>query len=121
MTKDIKYSDWRIWNGGECPVDPETKVQVQMADDTRASAYLNPPQTGRSYTWGFDHNGTIIAYREVIEPVRESQAHTMAVSKVGSFAPSLSPTIRDEGWTMGTATTETLDGKPVRIVWEADQ
>ena len=95
MTADIKYGPWKI--AASHSELPDGRRDVKPLDD---HAY---------------------AYREVIEPVRESQAHTMAVSKVGSFAPSLSPTIRDEGWTMGTATTETLDGKPVRIVWEADQ
>lgn len=63
------------------------------------------------------------AYRIKPEPVRETHTDEMqAFFCSGDHPPMLSAGHKhDEGWTRGTATTSTVDGKPTRIVWEADQ
>lgn len=30
-----KFGEWKIWNGGECPLPVGSKVQIQLAEDTR--------------------------------------------------------------------------------------
>jgi hypothetical protein len=67
-----KFSEWRIWNGGECPVAPDTLVQVQCACETRSASLVKPTYAADDYHWEWRNDGSghdIIAYREVLEPV----------------------------------------------------
>jgi hypothetical protein len=58
-------SAWIEWKGGECPVDPETKVRVELRDGTRdtglAREFLWNHVDGRTAASRLD----IIAYREM--------------------------------------------------------
>jgi hypothetical protein len=70
-----KFSEWRIWNGGECPVAPDTLVQVQLARDTRESASAMGPVKTRQRRWEWLDEGRlydIIAYRVALEPGGET-------------------------------------------------
>lgn len=63
---------WHIWNGGECPVHPETVVQVQMENETREQVKAESPSSyhcAREWIWGWDDcNGSnIIAFRVIKE------------------------------------------------------
>lgn len=67
-----KFSEWRIWNGGECPVAPDTLVQVQFADETRSEVRKRCLCNAKKirWEWRVDGDGSdIIAYREVLVPV----------------------------------------------------
>ena len=73
---ETKYGPWKIWNGGKCPVDPDTRVQIQTATETRFYAeksknYSIAKAGGVRWSWDNVPND-IIAYREVIEPKRET-------------------------------------------------
>ena len=71
------YNDgnWHGWNGGECPVHPESVVEVQYCDKEKSEA--------KAFVWrygGGDYD--IIAFRvvkEYIDPPkpREFYAHEM--------------------------------------------
>lgn len=70
MTDDYKYGPWMIWNG-DGPTPTDKPVQAQLRCDTRMDAEMRLPST----VWGWVHYGSdydIIAYREVIEPKRET-------------------------------------------------
>lgn len=63
-------NDWIEWAGGECPVDPETRVDVRARDgrtninDVTAGFY----SIGQFDWWKHespDHNNDIVAYRVV--------------------------------------------------------
>lgn len=58
---------WIEWGGGECPVGPETEVEIQLRwDDVREST--NVIQAGR-FPWIWSNDSyDIIAYRIVKEP-----------------------------------------------------
>lgn len=118
-----KYGEWRIWNGGECPVDPDTKVQVQTACQSR-SYVERRDWTGiaRQIDWLMTthRSSTIIAYRVVKEPMRETRKHECWVGVYEESCPMLSDS-NLTGFTHGVAVQDIVDGKPVRIVWEADQ
>lgn len=84
-----------------------------------------------------ENRGTVTRWRVTPEPfwtpggfyrikpkrVREAHIHEMqAFFCSGEHPPMLSAGHKhDEGWTRGTAVTSTVDGKPTRIVWEADK
>ena len=62
----IDYNDgkWHVWNGGECPVHPESVVEVSITGDLG---------TGIANLWSWPHDGTstdIVAFR-VVKPYRE--------------------------------------------------
>ena len=67
----INYNDgkWHGWNGGECPVHPETEVVVQLACDTR----IDVEESGYAYRaeilrWtSIGGGGDIIAFRVIKE------------------------------------------------------
>lgn len=65
-------NDWIIWNGGDCPVSPDTKVQMQYRDWTRDEAEnCSTKNAGEwNWNWGSDHYD-IIAYRIIPEPLWE--------------------------------------------------
>ena len=64
-------NDWIIWNGGDCPVSPDTIVQAQFRRRTRnESEDYSPNMAAGKQTWGWcgsDHD--IIAYRIITEPL----------------------------------------------------
>ena len=63
------YGPWKIWNGGECPVDAGTRGQLQLYGESRSKAEDGFIYNIAEYEWGKGANmQPIIAYREVIEP-----------------------------------------------------
>ena len=63
-------NDWIIWNGGECPVSPDTKVQPQFRYQSRPYAEENRETPAGYLTWEHTHRHyDIIAYRVVTEPL----------------------------------------------------
>jgi hypothetical protein len=56
---------WIVWKGGECPVDPETKVSVELSNGERdtglAKEFLWNHADGRSAASRLD----IVSYRVV--------------------------------------------------------
>ena len=73
----MKYETnvWYGWNGGECPVHPETVVQVQMANETREQVEEESPSSAHcAGVWSWDWDWAcddvafcIIAFRIVKE------------------------------------------------------
>lgn len=79
MTQDTpsiaaSEGDWIEWNGGECPVDPETPVQVLLGGETPAKF---DPEIEKAKNWDFTWAGAmpedydIIAYRIVRTALQE--------------------------------------------------
>lgn len=61
------YGPWKIWNGGECPVEDGVKGQVLWSDETMKFAETKPPIDLNIADW--DHKSDpVVAYRKVIEP-----------------------------------------------------
>ena len=79
-------NDWIIWNGGDCPVSPDTKVQVQYRDGTRDEGENCSAKKAGEWDWNWGSCYDIIAYRVVPEP-RLAEL-TMFVAKDGSFIVS---------------------------------
>ena len=67
----MKYSEWKIHNGGPCPVSPDTKVQVQFNSETRKQVEEWYEHVEGIATPKLDWE-SVTAYREVIEPKRET-------------------------------------------------
>lgn len=62
-------ADWIKWEGGECPVDPDVKVQVQLRCDTSRPTWSSSRPAGE-WRWRWEKHttpGDIIAYRVVKE------------------------------------------------------
>ena len=62
------YNDgrWHGWNGGECPVHPETVVEVRLRD--REQEYGIMQNRATSFDWTHDdHSSDIIAFRVIKE------------------------------------------------------
>ena len=62
MTTKKIYSPWIKWHGGECPVPPETKVEVEL----RGGA-VREARAGNYYWDHYDDDGDIVSYRTVTE------------------------------------------------------
>jgi hypothetical protein len=63
---------WIPWEGGECPIEPETMVQVQYRNEPRSQAEKFSPKKAatKKWKWSTAGNGVpsrtdIIAYRIV--------------------------------------------------------
>jgi len=68
---ETQFSDWEIWNGNGEP--PTGLVQIHRANQSRLEAQTNYTCTSKSFTWvnAISPGAKIIAFRRVIEPVRE--------------------------------------------------
>lgn len=81
---DCEVGKWNGWNGGECPVHPDTVVQVQRRDETREQVEAESPSSAHranEWDWACDGvAGDIIAFRVVKEhkEQREFWAFMMA-------------------------------------------
>lgn len=62
-------NDWIIWNGGDCPVSPDTIVLVQWADEDRLEAEECEERPANAVRWAWSSRNNIIAYRVVTEPL----------------------------------------------------
>ena len=69
MTKGIEmsnqkvYGPWIEWHGGECPVPPETIVEVKFRNGT-----IEPIHAASEYSWiHIAGGGDIVEYRIVTE------------------------------------------------------
>ena len=63
-------NDWIIWNGGDCPVAPDTIVQTQFRSETRYTAEKSFEYRAGIFGWShFGCDNDIIAYRAVPEPL----------------------------------------------------
>ena len=63
MTTKKIYSDWIKWNGGECPVPPDTMVEVKF----RRGAPEREERAGR-YFWNHEgEDDDIVEYRTITE------------------------------------------------------
>lgn len=58
---------WTEWGGGECPVDPETRVEVKCRDgymdDGKAKWFSKPNNSTDWWEWDAARSNHIIAYR----------------------------------------------------------
>lgn len=62
MPQDTRETDWIEWQGGECPVDPETRVDVRRTYGDQYYGLLACDAGG----WGWrGSRRDIIAYRVV--------------------------------------------------------
>ena len=63
MSTEKIYDPWIKWNGGECPVPPNTPVKVKYRDGTSESGF-----PAHAYYWHHDSVGAdIVKYRTVTE------------------------------------------------------
>lgn len=119
------FSEWRIWNGGECPVDPDVRVQFQRAGETRLEAQSKNLWEARDAMWEYGdtpHATRIIAYREVIEPVVGEKKYRYGVSgPYWGHAPIISSSNFGDGFTPFTADVTVVDGEITRILLEREQ
>lgn len=65
-------SEWIEWSGGECPVDPDTLVEVKWGNPNRRTMEAVPAQTWSEapYEWSITDQDNepdiqIVAYRVV--------------------------------------------------------
>ena len=59
MTKGYNDGKWHGWNGGECPVHPETIVNIKFSCGTECNTY-----GAGGWDWG-DTPTNIVAFRVV--------------------------------------------------------
>jgi len=57
-----KDNDWIDWNGGECPVDPDTTVDVEFAN---GEAYSGSIAEAWDWSRKIPREDLIVAYRVV--------------------------------------------------------
>ena len=72
MTEDYNSGKWIGWNGGECPVHPNTVVEYITATDgpvRRESAYGEVE--ARRLSWVDDEEGWIVVAFRVVKEYRE--------------------------------------------------
>lgn len=62
-----------------------------------------------------------LTYRARKKPVEDSVTHKACAFQIGSHEPIVSASQYGADWVQGEITTHRVDGKPVRIVWEATQ
>lgn len=62
------YGPWTVHTPGECPVPPETMVQVQLRKDSQVYAEADEAQPAKELRWSEVKDCTIAYYRVLLEP-----------------------------------------------------
>lgn len=102
MTTEKIYGPWIKWGGGECPVPPDTKVEVKL----RCWYVCDEPRRAGNYFWGHnDDEGDIVSYSIITE-----QSDLEAAEKL----------LRENGYTV-TPPTKPLTFDDVVPMTEAPQ
>ena len=64
MTTEKIYGTWTKWEGGECPLPPDTLAEVKLRNGT-----VREPSHAPCYRWYYlDNPSDIVEYRTVTEP-----------------------------------------------------
>ena len=92
MTTEKIYGPWVKWDGGECPVPPDTVVKVKC----RSGKVLEPHLAYR-YGWKhIDSNSDIVKYRTVTEqPNLEAAENLLRENGYTVIPPSKPLTLKD--------------------------
>ena len=92
MTTEKIYGPWVKWDGGECPVPPDTVVKVKC----RSGKVLEPHLAYR-YSWKhIDSNSDIVEYRTVTEqPDLEAAENLLLANDYTVIPPSKPLTFKD--------------------------
>ena len=121
---DYNDREWHIWKGGDCPVHPESVVEVRMRD------VCNPEDgsefAARTFRWTHDDEypvGAEIVCFRVVKPYVEPETRTGEcwAYHYKSSAPGLADHNAGNNCTHGRYTVTLANGKPTRIVWEAGE
>ena len=89
MTTKKIYGPWIKWNGGECPVPPDTVVTVQM----RSGKVLGPDRAS-AYMW--NHIGDIVEYRIITEQTDLGAAEQLLRDNGYTVTPPAKPLTFDD-------------------------
>jgi hypothetical protein len=84
---EAKYGKgWKPWGGGECPVEPDTKVEVLLREDLTEGHKPSVPAEAYYYQW--NHQGSdddIVFYRPAQATLMKSlspcQGHAVEIEK----------------------------------------
>lgn len=86
MTTKKIYGPHIDWNGGECPVPPETKVEVEL----RGGA-VREARAGDYYWNHYDDDGDIVSYRTVTEQADLGAAEKLLRANGYTVTPPAKP------------------------------
>ena len=112
---DYNDGKWHGWNGGECPVHPESVVDVIHAENGQ----LNCPRRACINSWD---SPNLVAFR-VITPYVEPVAYrgTCWAYHYTNLEPSLASHNAGGDCIHGRYTAMHENGKLKSITWEADE
>ena len=77
-TKKI-YSPWIKWHGGECPVPPETMVDIKLR-----SGFVRGLRPAGKYIWNHDDDdddGDIMEYCVILEQADLEKEHALVAAR----------------------------------------
>ena len=60
---DCTYGPWQVHTPGDCPVPPDTLVQVQRRCETQMEAAGSSPRAAGAWDWSDHEYGAIAYYR----------------------------------------------------------
>ena len=87
MTTKKIYDPWIKWNGGDCPVLPDTSVEVKLR-----CGVIKQAAPAKSYRWRHDGDGVdIVEYRIVIEQADLNAAENLLLTYGYTVIPPAKP------------------------------
>lgn len=116
---DYNDGKWHGWNGGECPVHPQSEIEVVYAN---AIAFSGATACTAKYAAWSDKIMQLAAFR-VVTPYDEPVEYTgecNAYHHIGQ-APALVSLAPRQGIIAGRYTATHINGKLARIVWESTE
>lgn len=94
MTTKKTYGPWIKWHGGECPVPPDTPVEVKFRDGDSQSGY-----SAYAYAYSWNHGGgiaDIVEYRITIEQADLEAAEQLLRANDYTIIPPVKPLTFDD-------------------------
>lgn len=90
MTLKKIYGPWIEWNGGECPVPPDTFVEVKL----RCAPAGSRCSRAGDYYWNHDDDdddGDIVSYRTITEQAALEAAEKLLLANGYTITPPAKP------------------------------
>jgi len=118
MTDEHEIGVWKRHDGGKSPVPIGTIVDIMWCDKTRAGISEGRENTdsGVKIAWG-----NVTAYCVVkLAPVTVTRTGDCWAYHYNGSPPGLCTQELGDKCVLGTYSATTVDGRPTRIVWEAD-
>lgn len=118
---DYNDGNWHFWNGGECPVHPESMIDMVWPSFMGVQGSFREERKAKNFSWNVGGASQPMMFR-VTKPYRGPETYTgeCFAYHYTNLAPTLAEFYVNTS-IHGKYTATHINGKLAKIVWEASE